>query len=80
MSSLPSMRTPIKDAVTASTKQWLLEIRNVSGQVGKLAIEALEMRTKKWRARREKDPMLKLSRVGSAVEAVSHEKHECESN
>lgn len=73
------MRTQIKDAVTASTKQWLLEIRNVSGEVGKLAIESLEVRTKKWRARREKDPMLKLSRVGSAVETVSHEKNECES-
>ncbi|TDL29539.1 exocyst complex component, sec15 subunit [Rickenella mellea] len=76
LSSLPSLRIQIKDAVTASTKQWLLEIRNVSGQVGKLALEAMEARTRRWRTRREKDPMLKLSRVGSAVETVTNEKIE----
>ncbi|KAI0315382.1 exocyst complex component sec15 subunit [Amylostereum chailletii] len=72
--SLPSLRGQIKDAVTASNKQWLLEIRNLTGQVGKLALDAMEYRTKRWRARRDKDPMLRLSRVGSAVEAVSYEK------
>lgn len=77
MSSLPSLRAQIKDAVTASTKQWLLMIRNSSGQVGKLAIDAMELRTRKWRIRRDKDPSLKLSRVGSAVEVVSNEKVEC---
>jgi hypothetical protein len=71
--SLPSLRGQIKDAVTASTKQWLLEIRNLTGEVGKLALEAMESRTRRWRSRREKDPMLRLSRVGSAVETVSYE-------
>jgi hypothetical protein len=71
--SLPSLRGQIKDAVTASTKQWLLEIRNLTGEVGKLALEAMENRTRRWRSRREKDAMLRLSRVGSAVEAVSYE-------
>ncbi|KAH9998257.1 exocyst complex component sec15 subunit [Russula vinacea] len=71
--SLPSLRGQIKDAVTASTKQWLLEIRNITGDVGKLALEAMENRTRRWRSRREKDPMLRLSRVGSAVETVSYE-------
>jgi hypothetical protein len=58
-------------------KQWLLEIRNISGQVGELALEAMETRTRRWRARRDKDPLLKLSRVGSAVEMVTYEKTEC---
>ena len=71
--SLPSLRGQIKDAVTASTKQWLLEIRNLTGEVGRLALEAMENRTRRWRSRREKDPMLRLSRVGSAVETVSYE-------
>lgn len=71
--SLPSLRAQIKGCVTASTKQWLLEIRNVTGDVGKLALEAMESRAKRWRSRREKDPMLRLSRVGSAAEAVSYE-------
>lgn len=78
MSSLPSLRTQIKDAVNASTKQWLLMIRNNSTQVGKVAIDAMEARTRKWRVKREKEPMFKLSRVGSAVETVSNEKVECE--
>jgi len=60
-------------------KQWLLEIRNVSGRVGKLALEAMELRTRKWRSRRERDSMLKLSRVGSAVEMVTHERSDSES-
>jgi hypothetical protein len=77
LSSLPSLRGQIKDAVTASMKQWLLEIRNVSAQIGKLALEAMEARAKRWRTRREKDPLLRTSRVGSAVEMVTCEKTEC---
>ncbi|KAF8517783.1 exocyst complex subunit Sec15-like-domain-containing protein [Gautieria morchelliformis] len=73
LSSLPSLRTQIKDAVTASTNSWLLEIRNISGEVGRLALEAMETRTRRWRSRREKVPLLKLSRVGSSVEMVTNE-------
>lgn len=58
-------------------KQWLLEIRNNSAEVGRLALEAMEARTRRWRARREKDPLLRMSRVGSAVELVTFEKTEC---
>ena len=71
--SLPSLRGQIKDAVTASTKQWLLEIRNLTGEVGKLALDAMENRTRRWRSRKEKDSMFRLSRVSSAVETVSYE-------
>ncbi|KAJ7929967.1 rsec15 [Mycena leptocephala] len=76
LSSLPSLREQIKDAVTASMKQWLLEIRNISADVGGLALEAMETRTRRWRARRDKDPLLRSSRVGSAVEMVTYEKTE----
>ncbi|KAH8106033.1 rsec15 [Cristinia sonorae] len=76
LSSLPSLRAQIKDAVTASVKHWLLDIRNVSSQVGQLALEAMEARTRRWRSRRDKDPLLKHSRVGSAVEVITYEKTE----
>ncbi|KAL0067603.1 Rab GTPase-binding exocyst subunit S15 [Marasmius tenuissimus] len=76
LSSLPSLRTQIKNAVTAEMKQWLLEIRNNSGNVGQLSLEAMDARTRRWRARREKDPLLRMSRVGSAVELVTYEKTE----
>ena len=72
-----AFRGQIKDAVTASMKQWLLEIRNVSAQVGALALEGMDMRIRKWRSRREKDPLLRMSKVGSAVEMVTYEKTEC---
>lgn len=76
LSSLPSLRAQIKDAVTASMKQWLLMVRTVSGDIGRLALESMETRTRRWRTRREKDPLLRTSRVGSAVELVTHEKTE----
>ncbi|KAI0356457.1 rsec15 [Trametes cingulata] len=76
LSSLPSLRGQIKDAVTASMKQWLLDIRNVSAQIGQLALDAMELRTRRWRGRREKDPIIKSSRVGSAVETITYEKTE----
>ncbi|KAH0839949.1 exocyst complex subunit Sec15-like-domain-containing protein [Lanmaoa asiatica] len=74
LSSLPSLRVQVQNAVTASMKQWLLEIRNVTATVGKSAMESMDARTRKWRARREKDPMLRSSRVGSAVEKVTYER------
>lgn len=55
-------------------KQWLLEIRNVTATVGRAAMESMEARARKWRGRREKDPMLRSSRVGSAVEMVTYER------
>ena len=80
LSSLPSLRAQIQDAVTASMKQWLLEMRNVSARVGELALEAMDTRIRKWRTRREREPLLKMSRVGSAVEMVTYERTECETS
>ncbi|KAF9076853.1 exocyst complex component, sec15 subunit [Rhodocollybia butyracea] len=76
LSSLPSLRVQIKDAVTASMKEWLLKIRENSGEIGRLALETMETRTRRWRSRRDKDPLLRMSRVGSAVELVTYEKTE----
>jgi hypothetical protein len=58
-------------------KQWLLEIRNNSAEVGRIALEGMESRTRRWRQRRDRDPFLRMSRVGSAVELVTYEKTEC---
>ncbi|KAF7291070.1 Rsec15 protein [Mycena chlorophos] len=76
LATLPSLRGQIKDAVNSSMKQWLLEIRNISGDVGGVALDQMESRTRKWRSRRDKDPLLRTSRVGSAVEMVTYEKNE----
>ncbi|CAG7848707.1 SubName: Full=Related to secretory pathway protein (Exocyst complex protein Sec15) {ECO:0000313/EMBL:CCA69070.1} [Serendipita indica DSM 11827] len=76
LASLPSYRTQIKDAVTASLKTWLFDLRNVSRQVGSLALEAMDLRSKRWAQRKEKEPQLKLCRLGGAVELITYEKVE----
>ncbi|PVF96451.1 exocyst complex subunit Sec15-like protein [Serendipita vermifera] len=76
ISSLPAYRTQIKDAVTASLKTWLFDLRNLSRQIGRLALDAMEARNKKWIARKEKEPQLRHCRLGSAVELITSEKIE----
>ncbi|KAL7412016.1 putative exocyst complex subunit Sec15 [Mrakia frigida] len=81
LSSLPSLRSQIRDAVTASEKSWLFDVRSSSGQIGRLATEEMARRIKKWRNRKEKDGGLlggtaRLGRVGGAVESVMNEKNE----
>ena len=75
LTSLPSLREQIKNAVTAQNKQWLLDIRNLTPNVGRMALDNMQARTNKWKARRERDPLLRLARVGSAAETVSYEKY-----
>ncbi|KZV70296.1 exocyst complex component sec15 subunit [Peniophora sp. CONT] len=75
LTSLPSLREQIKNAVTAQNKQWLLDIRNLTPDVGRLALDGMQARTNKWKARRERDPLLRLARVGSAAETVTYEKY-----
>ncbi len=58
LSSLPSLRGQIKDAVTASMKQWLLEIRNNSGDVGRLALDNMETRVAKMEITARERPLL----------------------
>jgi hypothetical protein len=68
----------IKDAVTASTKSWLFDVRESGATVGRLALEQMSARIKKWRARREKEGGVRLARVGGALELVHNERTECE--
>jgi hypothetical protein len=46
--------------------------------VGRLALEQMTARIKKWRARREKEGGVRLARVGGALEMVHNERAECE--
>ncbi|WWC70274.1 uncharacterized protein I206_104224 [Kwoniella pini CBS 10737] len=76
LSSLPSLRLSIKDAVTASTKSWLFDVRESGSKVGKLALEQMSQRIKKWRTKREKEGGVRLARVGGAMELVHNERVE----
>ena len=46
--------------------------------MGRLALEQMTARIKKWRARREKEGGVRLARVGGALEMVHNERAECE--
>jgi hypothetical protein len=77
MSSLPSLHQEIKSAVTASEKNWLLDMRKVSAQVGGLALNQMEIRMKKWKSKQDRDPSLRHIRVGDPIELASNDKTEC---
>jgi hypothetical protein len=79
-STVPSTRSQIKDAVTRDFKSWLFEARNESRNVGRLALEAMEQRNRRWKARKAKDTdgTLRLARVGSPIECGTSERHESE--
>ncbi|KAF8759780.1 Exocyst complex component [Rhizoctonia solani] len=76
LASLPSLRAQIKGAVTSEHNSWLLTVREVTGQVGQLALVAVEERSRRWRTRREREGLSYTNRVGCAVELVTNEKVE----
>lgn len=77
LASLPSLRAQIKGAVTSEHNSWLLTVRELTGQVGQLALAAVDERARRWRPRREREALSYSNRVGCAVELVTNEKVEC---
>lgn len=76
--SIPLMRDQVKNMVTKEMKEWLYEVREKSRTVGKLALDSMENRQKRWKVKSLKDPMLSLAKVNSAIELVVNERIECE--
>ncbi|BGP12307.1 Rab GTPase-binding exocyst subunit S15 [Rhodosporidiobolus nylandii] len=76
LSSLPDTRSHIRDAVTRALKAWMYEAREASRGVGKGALEAMEMRGRRWNARRRKDASMALSKINGPVELGVSERHE----
>lgn len=76
MENIPATREQIRLEVTRQMKGWLFEVREKCGAVGRRALEAMEARQQRWRARSQKDPVLSLSRVNSPIEQVVNERVE----
>ncbi|TKY88144.1 hypothetical protein EX895_002854 [Sporisorium graminicola] len=76
MEGIPQMRGQVKAAVTREMKEWLFEVREKSRTVGQLALEAMENRQKRWRVKAQRDPLLRLAKVNSAIELVVNERVE----
>ncbi|KAJ9475573.1 Exocyst complex component SEC15 [Pseudozyma hubeiensis] len=76
MEGLPQMRGQVKAGVTSEMKEWLFQVREKSRTVGQLALEAMETRQKRWRVKSQRDPLLRLAKVNSAIELVMNERVE----
>ncbi|SYW85213.1 related to secretory pathway protein (exocyst complex protein Sec15) [Ustilago bromivora] len=76
MEGIPQMRNQVKMGVTKEMKEWLYEVREKSRTVGQLALEAMESRQKRWRVKAQRDPLLRLAKVNSAIELVVNERTE----
>ncbi|KAE8215560.1 hypothetical protein CF327_g1211 [Tilletia walkeri] len=76
LEGIPQTRERIRAAVTREMKEWLFEAREKSRTVGRLALDAMELRQKRWKAKAQKDPMLSLAKVNSAIELVVNERIE----
>lgn len=76
MEGIPQMRNQVKAAVTKEMKEWLFEVREKSRTVGQLALEAMDTRQKRWRVKAQRDPLLRLAKVNSAIELVVNERTE----
>ncbi|WFC98728.1 Rab GTPase-binding exocyst subunit S15 [Malassezia yamatoensis] len=72
--SLPDLRERIRLEVTKEMKGWMYDVRERSGDVGRVALETMETRQQRWRHRSQKDPMLKTSSINSPIEQVVNEK------
>ncbi|KAG8716234.1 hypothetical protein FRC11_006628 [Ceratobasidium sp. 423] len=67
LASLPSLRAQIKGAVTSEHNSWLLTVREVTGEVGELALAAVEERSRRWRTRREREGLAYTNRAQSSL-------------
>lgn len=76
LDSMPAMREQVRAAVTREMREWLFEVREKGRLVGKLALDAIEARQKRWRIKSGKDAMLSLAKVNSPIELVVNERVE----
>lgn len=78
LESVPAMREQVRSAVLREMREWLFEVREKGRTVGKLALDAMDARQKKWKVKSGKDANLSLAKVNSPIELVVNERVECE--
>lgn len=78
MLTIPTTRQEIRDAATEQVKTWLFQARESSRVVGQAALDSMDQRTRRWKARKAKDTdgTLRSARVNGAVELAFSERHE----
>ncbi|KAI8060076.1 exocyst complex subunit Sec15-like-domain-containing protein [Gongronella butleri] len=74
--TIPIKETVVKDEVTAELKGWLARVREISREIGSMAMQRMQDRQERWRAKTVDNPKLKHLQhhnVNSAVEMVVNE-------
>ncbi|EGX43224.1 hypothetical protein AOL_s00215g598 [Orbilia oligospora ATCC 24927] len=75
-SSVPAMKTMIKEAVMTDLNHWLYQIRETSKLLGQVAFDQTELRRERQKERAEKSQYFELFKLNSAVELVLDEREE----
>ncbi|KAI8994924.1 exocyst complex subunit Sec15-like-domain-containing protein [Pilobolus umbonatus] len=73
---IPVMQNSIKSTVTVELKEWLARVREVSREIGNLAMQRMQERQERWRSKTSENPKLKNlqhHQVNSAIEMVVNE-------
>ncbi|RCI06211.1 hypothetical protein CU098_005927 [Rhizopus stolonifer] len=73
---VPVMQNTIKTTVTVELKEWLARVREVSREIGQLAMHRMQERQERWRSKTTENPKLKNlqhHQVNSAIEMVVNE-------
>ena len=74
--NIPHMRERIRMEVLKQLKGWMLDVREKSAIVGRIALETMEARQQRWLYRSRKDPMFRLSSINSPIEQIVNERIE----
>ncbi|KAI9315513.1 exocyst complex subunit Sec15-like-domain-containing protein [Dichotomocladium elegans] len=79
--SVPVIQKSIKDSVMVQLREWLARyVRSVSREIGSLAMQRMQERQDRWRAKTGDNPKLRYLQhhnVNSAIEMVVNEGLEC---
>ncbi|WFD05365.1 Rab GTPase-binding exocyst subunit S15 [Malassezia vespertilionis] len=73
---IPDTRERIRQELTKELKGWMFDVREKSGNVGRIALETMVTRQQRWRHKSQKDPMLRMSAINSPIEQVVNERIE----
>ncbi|KAK9463355.1 exocyst complex subunit Sec15-like-domain-containing protein [Lipomyces oligophaga] len=66
--SVPFMQDLIQRNVVGDLDAWLHAVREILPNIGKVAFDATEARRKRWKAKTEANPSLRVHKLNSAVE------------
>ncbi|PLW08625.1 hypothetical protein PCANC_13017 [Puccinia coronata f. sp. avenae] len=79
--ALPNEKMRIREEVTKQLNSWLYDARQLSQQLGRLALEALEFRDRRWKTRRDRlssqdtASIALLVNLNTPVESAVSERH-----